>query len=223
MSKPVASVLRALDVLACFDGNERAMSVADVAVAADLSRGTAHRLLHTLVGLGYLVVDGGSFQLTPHVLKLGHGYLRTDPLGSVAQRVLNNLTLATGLHSAVGVRDGDEVIVVAAASAVGPLSVSTTVGSRLPAAVTSLGRVLLTGDADGFQQVEGEFDPQLRSIGVPIVSVDGDLVGALSVVTGQPDFTMRRLVDEMLTPATEAAASILLALNEREANSPEVK
>ncbi len=212
MSRPVVSVLRSLDVLACFDGSERALSVADVAVAADLSRGTAHRLLHTLVGLGYLVVDGGSFQLTPHVLKLGHGYLRTDPLGSVAQRVLDDLTLATGLHSAVGVLDGDEVIVVAAASAVGPLSVSTTVGSRLPAGLTSLGRVLLAGDVAGHQQVEGEFDLQLRSIGVPIVSVDGDLVGALSVVTGQSDFTMRRLVDEMRTPATDAATAISTAL-----------
>ena len=219
MSKPVASVLRALDVLACFDAEERQLSVADVAVAADLSRGTAHRLLHTLVGLGYLVVDGGSFQLTPHVLKLGHGYLRTDPLGSVAQGVLDDLTLATGLHSAVGVLDGGEVIVVAAASAVGPLSVSTTVGSRLPAGLTSLGRVLLAEEGVGHQQVEGEFDPQLRSIGVPIVSADGDLVGALSVVTGEPDFTMKRLVAEMLTPATEAAASISLALNELDASS----
>lgn len=220
MSKPVASVLRALDVLACFGANERAMNVAEVAVAADLSRGTAHRLLHTLVGLGYLVVDGGSFQLTPRVLKLGHGYLRADPLGSVAQQVLDGLTLATGLHSAVGFLDGDEVIVVAAASAVGPLSVSTTVGSRLPAGLTSLGKVLLAGDIVGYQQVEGEFDPQLRSIGLPIVSIDGDLVGALSVVTGQPDFTMKRLVDEMLTPATEAAAAISTALKERKAKSP---
>ncbi len=218
MSKPVASVMRSLDVLACFDTEERQLSVADVAVAADLSRGTAHRLLHTLVGLGYLVVDGGSFQLTPHVLKLGDGYLRTDPLGSVAQGVLDDLTMATSLHSAVGVLDGDEVIVIAAASAVGPLSVSTTVGSRLPAAVTSLGRVLLAGDIAGYQQVEGEFDPQLRSIGVPIVSADGGLVGALSVVTGQPGFTMKHLVAEMLTPATEAAASISLALNELDAS-----
>ncbi len=212
MSKPVASVLRSLDVLSCFDGDERALTVADVALTAGLSRGTAHRLLHTLVGLGYLIADKGSFQLTPRVLLLGHGYLRTDPLGAVAQQVLDDLTLTTGLHSAVGVLDWDEVIVVAAASPVGPLSVSTSVGARLPAAVTSLGKVLLAGDTFGYQQVEGEFDPQLRSIGVPIVSEDGDLLGALSMVTVEPDFTMIRLIDEMLTPAIQAASAISVAL-----------
>src|SRR5215216_5853743 len=60
----VESLARGLDVLACFDGDHRAMSLTEVATAAGLARPTARRLLLTLEELGFVRTTGGSFQLT---------------------------------------------------------------------------------------------------------------------------------------------------------------
>lgn len=208
MNQPVVSVLRALDVLACFAETERPQTTSDVAVATCLSRGTVHRLLHTLVQSGYLVQLNGSFVLTPHVRKLGAGFLATDPLGLVAQPVLEGLTADTGLHSAVAILDGHDVVCVAAAPAVGPLALSTKIGSRLPAGSTSLGRVLLGELIDGHVCVEGEFDPQLRSLGVPILATGQRLVGSLALVSSDPAVSLVELERLVLEAAQVAAAQI---------------
>lgn len=39
-----------------------------------MSRATARRMLLTLVERGYAYTDGRTFELTPRVLSLGHGY-----------------------------------------------------------------------------------------------------------------------------------------------------
>lgn len=212
MSKSVESVLRALGVLECFHGHDRPLRVADVATDAGLSRGTAHRLLNTLVDSGYLVVGSGGYELTPKVLRLGVGHQTLDPLILAAQPELDALTATLGLHSAVGVLDdgplGQSVVCVASASSSGPLAVSTTIGSRLPIDSTSLGRVLRAQDPDGYQIVVGEYDPQLRTVGVPIVGRVGQVVAALAVVAADPDLPPHYLEREVLDSAWATARAI---------------
>lgn len=212
MSKSVESVLRALGVLECFHGHDRPRRVADVAADAGLSRGTAHRLLNTLVASGYLVVGSGGYELTPKVLRLGVAHLAQDPLILAAQPELDALTSTLGLHTAVGVLDdgplGQSVVCVASASNAGPLAVSTTIGSRLPVDSTSLGRVLQTQDPDRHHVVVGEHDPQLRTVGVPIVGPMRRVVAALAVVAADPGLPLEYLEGEVLESAWAAARAI---------------
>ena len=69
----VEALARGLDVMACFDARRPTMTLSEVAVAADLARPTARRLLLTLAELGYVRVGDQGFALTPKVLGLGHG------------------------------------------------------------------------------------------------------------------------------------------------------
>ena len=53
----VEALARGLDVIACFDARRPTMTLSEVAVAADLARPTARRLLLTLAELGYVRVE----------------------------------------------------------------------------------------------------------------------------------------------------------------------
>jgi IclR family pca regulon transcriptional regulator len=77
------------------------------------------------------------------VLALGHAYLGTSPIVLAAQPVLERVADRLHESSSLTVLDGDEIVYVARAATRRILSVGLSVGSRLPAYCTSMGRVLL--------------------------------------------------------------------------------
>ena len=137
------SLARGLDVIGAFQHGRPSLTVAEVAGLVSISRAAARRCLHTLEVLGYARAMDGSFRLTPKALSLGYAYLSASPVVRVAQPVLEEV--ATRLHesSSMTVLDGDEIVYVARAAAERIISVGLSVGSRLPAYCTAMGRVLL--------------------------------------------------------------------------------
>src|ERR1035438_6578393 len=75
LAPPTARPRGALAVLPCSDERPPGMPRTQIAVAAVLARPTARRLVLTLQELGYIRSDGGSFTLTPRVLRLGTSYV----------------------------------------------------------------------------------------------------------------------------------------------------
>ncbi len=143
------SLARGLAAIRAFGGGEPQLSVADVARLAGLSRASARRCLHTLTVLGYATVANGRYELAPAILTLGQAYLSSMSVARVAQPVLERVSEELHESSSVAVLDGDEIVYVARAAARRILAISLAVGSRLPAACTSMGRVLLAAaDAD---------------------------------------------------------------------------
>ncbi len=140
----VQSLARGLSVIEAFDGAERGLTLADAARRSGLSRASARRSLHTLVELGYASFDGRQFALAPRVLKLGFSYLRSQGLWSAAQTPMVELVEAVHESCSVAVLDGPEIVYVARVpTRARIMSISLGIGSRLPAAATSMGRVLL--------------------------------------------------------------------------------
>jgi IclR family transcriptional regulator, pca regulon regulatory protein len=137
------SLARGLATIRAFGGGGSQLSVADVARLTALSRASARRCLHTLTVLGYAAVAGGRYELTPAILTLGQAYLSSMRVARVAQPVLERVSEELHESSSVAVLDGDEIVYVARAAARRILAISLAVGSRLPAACTSMGRVLL--------------------------------------------------------------------------------
>ncbi len=140
----VQSLARGLDVITSFDAEHGSMTLSEVSTRTGLNRATARRLLLTLVELGYVRLDGRSFTLTPHVLRLGSAYLAGMGLPEIAQPHLERLTASTGESSSLAVLDGTEIVYVARVATTHRLMrVGITVGTRFPAFATSMGRVLL--------------------------------------------------------------------------------
>ncbi|WP_432590419.1 IclR family transcriptional regulator C-terminal domain-containing protein [Streptomyces sp. HD1123-B1] len=139
----VEALARGLTVLTAFGPGRAELSLTAVAEATGLARATARRALITLAHLGYVTTRGRDFSLTPRVLDLGFAPLSRTPLSRIAEPHLADLAVAVQDSASLAVLAGDDVQYTAAIATRRVLSVNVTVGIRLPAFVTSLGRVLL--------------------------------------------------------------------------------
>ncbi|SIO89227.1 IclR family transcriptional regulator C-terminal domain-containing protein [Nocardiopsis sp. JB363] len=145
----VQSLERGLTVIRAFSAERPSMTLSEVARATDLTRAAARRFLLTLVDLGYVRTDGRMFCLTPRVLELGYAYVASAGLPDVARPHLEDLSRSVRESASVSVMEGDDVLYVARVATTRIMAVAITVGTRFPAAATSMGRVLLAGFDEG--------------------------------------------------------------------------
>ena len=113
-----------------------------------MSRASVRRLLITLESLGYATRSGSAYQLSSRVLRLGFSYLSSHSLATLAQPVLEQISSAIHESSSLCVLEGDEIVYLARSAANRVMSVGLSIGSRLPAYCTSMGRVLLAALPD---------------------------------------------------------------------------
>jgi IclR family pca regulon transcriptional regulator len=139
----VQSLERGLAVIRSFDAANPEMTLSDVAARSALSRATARRFLLTLVELGYVRTDGKRFALTARVLELGYAYLSSLTLPEIAQPHLETLSATVHESSSASVLDGTDVVYVARVPVKRIMTVSITLGTRLPAFATAMGRAIL--------------------------------------------------------------------------------
>lgn len=139
----VRSLERGLAVIRSFDADHRELTLSEVARACGLTRAAARRFLLTLADLGYVRADGRTYRLTPRVLELGYSYLSSFSLAQIAEPYLEQLVDRTRESSSLCVLDGDDIVYVARVPARRIMTVAVTVGTRFPAHVTSVGRVIL--------------------------------------------------------------------------------
>jgi IclR family transcriptional regulator, pca regulon regulatory protein len=144
----VQSLERGLMVVRAFDAEHRELGLSEVARATGLTRAAARRFLLTLVRLGYMNVSDGRFSLSPRVLELGYAYLSSLTLPQVAQPHMEVLVAIVNESSSISVLDDLEIVYVARVPTRRIMSITLSVGTRLPAYPTSMGRVLLAALPD---------------------------------------------------------------------------
>lgn len=140
---------RGLSVIRALSEPGAGLTLADVARATGMTRAAARRFLGTLVVLGYARHDGRLFSLTPRTLELGYSYLSSLGLPELAQPHLRDLVARVQESSSISVLDGAHIVYVAREPTRRIMSVAINVGTRLPAHVTSMGRVLLAALGSG--------------------------------------------------------------------------
>ncbi|MDJ1157512.1 IclR family transcriptional regulator C-terminal domain-containing protein [Chelatococcus sp. SYSU_G07232] len=134
---------KGLAVIECFDGDHERLSISEVAAQTGLSRAAARRCLITLQKLGYAAFDGKFFTLTPRVLRLGYAYLSSTALPQLIQPFLERLSEELHESCSASILDGTDIVYIARSATRRIMSVGLSVGTRLPAYCTSMGRVLL--------------------------------------------------------------------------------
>lgn len=144
----VQSLDRGLAVLRAFDRTRPSMTLADAAKATGLTRATVRRLLHTLVAIGYVTTDGKRFELSPKVLDLGYAYVSSLQLADIAEPYMERLSERVHESVSAAVLDGTEIVYVARVNTQRIMTISLSIGSRLPALWTSMGRTILAGMDD---------------------------------------------------------------------------
>ncbi|GHI07012.1 IclR family transcriptional regulator [Streptomyces cellostaticus] len=225
----VESLARGLTVLTAFGDGRSALTLAEVARATGLARATARRALITYEYLGLVATatDRRTFTLTPRVLDLGFPPLSRTTLPRLAEPHLRALadrlhepTVLAILAPGTGTSTDAEIQYTAGAEASRVLTVDIAVGARLPAASTSLGRVLLADAgaplspaltevrAQGYALVDQELESGLRSIAVPVRDRTGRAIAALNVSTHPARRTLEDCVHDVL-PALHTTADCI--------------
>ncbi|MEW2117090.1 IclR family transcriptional regulator C-terminal domain-containing protein [Streptomyces sp. NPDC005474] len=142
----IESLARGLTVLTAFGEGRAELTLTEVARATGLARATARRALITYEYLGYVEAHGRTFALTPRVLSLGFPPLSRTSLPEIAAPHLAELAGRVQESASLAVLAGDsgaEIQYTARVATRRIMSANITVGTRLPAYPTSMGRVLL--------------------------------------------------------------------------------
>jgi IclR family pca regulon transcriptional regulator len=142
----IEAIARGFDVVRAFTPHRPEMTLSEVATATGLARPTARRILLTLESLGYVRSrPEGGFALTPRVLDLGMTYVQATGLWGVARPHMQDLVARTHESTSVAQLDGSDIVYVARVAVPKIIALSASIGTRFPAAQTSLGKVLLAG------------------------------------------------------------------------------
>jgi IclR family pca regulon transcriptional regulator len=136
---------RGLAVIRAFSAETPSLTLSEVARDVGITPATARRILLTLEELGYVRSDGRRFSLTPRVLALGWAYLSSLDLGDIAGPFMEELSVKTRESCSIATLDLPDIVYVARVPTSRIMTVALGVGARLPAYVTSMGRVLLAG------------------------------------------------------------------------------
>lgn len=137
------SVGTALDVLECF-AVDSALGVSDIARRVGVAKSTAHRVLTTLAGRGFIEQDPdtGLYSLGLHLYELGTLSLERNRLRHAALPTLRIMAHQTGLTVNLGVPDGADVVFIERLEAPHSVRFLGHSGRRLPAHCTSSGKVI---------------------------------------------------------------------------------
>ena len=161
----MTSLARGLAVINAFQERKRHLTIAQISHRTEIPRAAVRRCLYTLMKLGYATTDGRTYSLLPKVLTLGHAYLSSTPLAVSAQPFLDRIS--EQLHEACNLAtlEGEQVLYIARSAIPQRLiSVDLSVGSRLPAYCTSMGRVLLAAlDDDSLHDYLNHADLQAKT------------------------------------------------------------
>ena len=213
----MTSLARGLAVINAFQERKRHLTIAQISHRTGIPRAAVRRCLHTLMKLGYATTDGRTYSLLPKVLTLGHAYLSSTPLAVSAQPFLDRIS--EQLHEACNLAtlEGEEVLYIARSAIPQRLiSVDLSVGSRLPAYCTSMGRIMLAALDDASLQdylAHAELLPKTsRTLHTPEA-----LWECLQQVRAQGwcivDQELEQGLRSVAVPVRDAAGHVLAAMN----------
>lgn len=110
----VNSVAKAFAVLHAFTPSRHSMTISEVASASKIDRGTAFRLVHTLISLGYLrALPERRFRLTLKCLDLGYLALSGQDLWWHAGPLLDECVPDYCDAASLGTLDGPDIVYLA--------------------------------------------------------------------------------------------------------------
>ena len=212
----VEAVARGLDLIRAFEPGRAEMSLAELATAAGLPRPTASRILYTLEKLGYVRQTRNGYTLTVRVLELGMTYVQQVDMWDVARPRLQQLVAKTGESSSIAELDGSDIVYVARVAVPKLIALVVRIGTKFPAAPTSLGKVLLAGLSD--QEVAQVLQEPSRSGVEPRWRPDlPELLDVLAEVRAQgwalTDEQLAGGIRSIAAPLRDGAGAVRAAMN----------
>ncbi len=144
----VQSLDRAFAILEAMADADGVIGLSQLAVAADLPLATIHRLVRTLVDLGYVRQEPSrQYSLGPRLMRLADA--STKRLGALAKGHMTEVVDALGESVNLAILDGDEIVYVAQVQpSANFMRMFTEVGRRVQPHATAVGKAILAGQPE---------------------------------------------------------------------------
>jgi DNA-binding IclR family transcriptional regulator len=141
----VPGLERGLKLLRLFRRMRPAITPPEIAHELKIPRSTVHRLLQTLEEMEFLrrAEGGGAYVLGPAVLSIGFEYLSSLDIVQLSGPILSQLRDKTQCSAHLAVLHGTEIVYLSRHASPNAVTSNVSVGTRLPAHASVMGRVLL--------------------------------------------------------------------------------
>lgn len=141
----VQSLAKAFRLLEAIAASESDLTLSELAIAASLDPGTTHRMLKTLIDLGYVArSEAKRFTLTLKVLDLGFRAIGHRDMRTLARPILRTLVGEVSEAASLGVLSGTNVLYIERMRAgIMRLGVDIQIGTMIPAAGSVIGWAML--------------------------------------------------------------------------------
>lgn len=141
----VQSIDRALDIIEVLSQENEGLGVTEIAGRIGLPKSTAHRIITTMAGRGYLnKTDRGTYKIGLKLIEAVSCYINSLELQTEARPYVAQTTSELGLTSHLGVLDGDQVIYIEKTDVFSNVRMYSQIGVRVHAYSCSLGKCLLS-------------------------------------------------------------------------------
>jgi len=189
----VDSVERALHLLDAFDMGDNGLALKDLAERTGLNKATILRLSVSLEKYGYLKRDDdGSFYLGPSLWRLGSVYRHNLQLDSIVRPVLNKLVEKTNETATFHVLRGESGVCLYCVNPERRIRDNAEEGEITVLNLGPSGQVLEAYSSNRGPKAKqireqeyyigrGERDPDIAGIAVPILGLEGELCGVITL------------------------------------------
>ena len=208
----VATLDRALSLLAAFTNAHPTPALAELAAATRIHKSTVLRMLASLMHANLVTHQSdGRYALGAEVDRLHRVRTASVTVESVVMPVLHELVAETGESASYYVRQGEQRLCLFRVDSSRPVRDHLLVGALLPLDRGAGGRVLLAFSGArgatfaairraGVAVMSGDRDPEVAGVAAPVFDGDGALVGALTL-----SMPVQRLKPEWAGPVVAAA------------------
>lgn len=143
--KRVQSVEKAMLLLDCFWEERKSYSLAELAAKTGWAKSTIHALLSSMTGNALVEQDEqtGKYQLGYHAFELGCVVQERWDVKPVAAHYMRKITERTGESLYLGMRCGQELLLIENSEGFNNYRVASPLGGRMPLYGCSQGKVLL--------------------------------------------------------------------------------
>lgn len=140
----VQSVARIFGIIEVLAAHPTGVGLQKLAAEAGLAKSTTHRLLASLLQLGYARQDSvtGKYRLTLKMFELSSGIVNSMDIMGVAKLHLERLAQRTGEAVHLVIRDARDIVYIYKTES-GPMRMSSRVGLRSPLYCTGVGKAIL--------------------------------------------------------------------------------
>jgi len=146
----IQSIERAFEIIETLAVEPKGLSITELSKRLALHKSTVHRILRTLLSRGYVEKDSESmrYKLGVKFVEISSLYLNSIELKTEAHPYLRELVNILGTTVHLAILDKGEVVYIDKVEQVNSIRLYSSIGKRVPAYCTALGKILLTKFSD---------------------------------------------------------------------------